>query len=529
MTLPASLWPEEESTSEFAQIWDEAAAPIALVHEPASMPLRKFIAEGWAILDPGSPFRPNWHIDAICEHLEAATRGEIQQLVISIPPGHAKSRIVSVFWHPWIWTWWPEWRGIFGSYGAQPVAPSMRDSVNARSVIVSDWYQANFHPQWKLTGDQNVKSYYRNTKTGERLSLTVGAGTGFRGNAVVIDDPINLTDRFSEIVLESVKDWWDKAMSSRFNDQSKRLRVIIAQRSVVGDLTGHVLAQGGYEHLCLPSEYDPKRRAVTSLGFADPRTEPGELLFPALFPKEVLDQAKKDLGSIDYSAQHQQLPVPMSGGIFQREWFTANFYTKLPVVFHEIIDSWDMSFKDTKSSDYVVGDRWARMGADVYLLRQRRGQMNYPTSRKEVRDFSQAPTIPYGSTTVARTVTGESTAGLKLVEDKANGPAIIADLRNTIPGLVAVEPEGSKQARAASVSPMCQAGNVHLPDPSIWPEVSEWLDEICTFPKGVHDDRVDSFTQALSRLKKHIQGGEGTYPEADAKMSEAAAVANERY
>lgn len=512
MTLPASLWPEDEGTSEFAQIWDEAAAPVALVHEPESMPLRQFIAQGWSILDPGSPFRANWHIDAICDHLEAAARGEIQQLVISIPPGHAKSRIVSVFWHPWIWSWWPEWRGIFSSYGAQPVAPSMRDSVNARSVIVSDWYQANFHPQWRLTGDQNVKSYYRNTKTGERLSLTVGAGTGFRGNAVVVDDPINLSDRHSESVLESVKDWWDKAMSSRFNDQSKRLRVIIAQRAVVGDLTGHVLAQGGYEHLCLPSEFDPKRRAVTSLGIADLRKAEGELLFPSLFPEGVIAQAKKDLGSIDYSAQHQQLPVPMSGGVFQREWFTANYYTKLPPVFHEQIASWDMSFKDTKSADYVVGQIWARLGADVYLIHERRGQMNYPTTRKTVEDVSKA----------------YPAALLKLVEDKANGPAIIDDLRGKIPGLVAVEPDGSKEARASAVSPMCEANNVHLPDPAIWPEVSEWLDEICTFPKGVHDDRVDAFTQALKRLKDHIQGLVGR-EQPKGELTEAAAVTQERF
>jgi predicted phage terminase large subunit-like protein len=523
MTLPNSLWPEEESTSEFAQIWDEAAAPIALVHEPASMPLRKFIAEGWSILDPGSPFRPNWHIDAICDHLEAAARGEIQQLAISIPPGHAKSRIVSVFWHPWIWSWWPEWRGIFASYGAQPVAPSMRDSVSARSVIVSEWYQANFHPQWRLTGDQNVKSYYRNTKTGERLSLTVGAGTGFRGNAVCVDDPINLSDRHSETVLDSVKDWWDKSMSSRFNDQSRRLRVIIAQRSVVGDLTGHVLAQGGYEHLCLPSEYDPKRRAVTSLGIADRRTEPGELLFPSLFPEAVLAQAKKDLGSIDYSAQHQQLPVPMSGGVFQREWFTAHFYTTLPIIFQELIASWDMSFKDTKSSDYVVGQIWGRLGADVYLLYERRGQMNYPATRKAVQEVSGGITHGYGSSIEY------PPALLKLVEDKANGPAIMDDLKAEIPGLVAVDPDGSKEARAAAVSPMCEAGNVHLPDPAIWPEVSEWLDEICTFPKGVHDDRVDAFTQALKRLKEHIQSGAGRNATTKGELTEAARVSRERY
>src|SRR4051812_42501374 len=319
---------------------------------PSSCTLREFIHDGWHEVEPALGFIANWHIDAIAEHLEAASRGEIQRLVISIPPGHAKSIIVAVMWPAWAWTWNPHWRSIFGSHD---LTLSMRDSVRARTLMESDWYQTTFRPSWKFTSDQNVKSYYRNTKKGERLAISVGGGggTGFRGNAVVVDDPVKVSDRHSETTMASAIDWWDKTMSSRFNEQAKALRVIIAQRTVVGDLTGHVLAQGGYEHLCLPSEFDPKRRAVTSLGIADKRTHEGALLFKDLFPKEVLEQAKKDLGSIDYAAQHQQSPVPMAGGIFQREWFEKHFYTKLPPVFDEIIDSWDMSFKDTKSSDFV--------------------------------------------------------------------------------------------------------------------------------------------------------------------------------
>lgn len=485
---------------------------------PSSCTLSEFIRRGWHEVEPAMPFMPNWHIDAISEHLEAASRGQITKLVISIAPGHAKSIIVAVMWPAWVWTWNPHWRSIFASHD---MTLSMRDSVRARALMESDWYRKEFAPQWKFTVDQNVKSYYRNTNKGERIALSVGGGTGFRGNAVVVDDPVKVADRFSETAMATAIDWWDKTMSSRFNDQSKGVRVIIAQRTVVNDLTGHVLAAGGYQHLCLPSEYDPKRRAITSLGIADKRSKPGELLFPTLFPQAVLDQAKKDLGSIDYSAQHQQLPVPMSGGIFQREWFEKNFYTTLPVVFQEIIDSWDMSFKDTKSADYVVGQRWGRVGADLYLLRERRGQMNYPTTRKEVKEFSRAPTIGYGSSVQ------HPPANLKLVEDKANGPAIIADLRAEIPGLVAVEPDGSKEARAAAVSPMCEAGNVHLPDPAIWPEVNEWLDEICTFPKGIHDDRVDTFTQALRRLKSHILGTPLEQPKG--QLTEAAAVTQERF
>jgi predicted phage terminase large subunit-like protein len=489
---------------------------------PSSCTLREFIHDGWHEVEPALRFIPNWHIDAIAEHLEAASRGEIQRLVISIPPGHAKSIIVAVMWPAWVWTWNPHWRSIFGSHD---LTLSMRDSVRARTLMESDWYQTTFRPSWRFTSDQNVKSYYRNTKKGDRLAISVGGGggTGFRGNAVVVDDPVKVADRHSETTMASAIDWWDKTMSSRFNEQAKALRVIIAQRTVVGDLTGHVLAQGGYEHLCLPSEFDPKRRAVTSLGVADPRKEEGELLFPQLFPKEVLDQAKKDLGSIDYAAQHQQSPVPMAGGIFQREWFESHYYTKLPPVFHEIIDSWDMSFKDQKSSDFVVGQRWGRLGADVYLLRERRGQMNYPTTRKAVKEFSESPSIGYASTVK------HPPALLKLVEDKANGPAIIDDLKETVPGLVAVTPEGSKEARASAVSPMCEAGNVHIPDPSIWPEVSEWLDEICTFPKGVKDDRVDSFTQAMKRLKDHIQGVGGPPVSSNGQLTETAQVVNERF
>lgn len=484
------------------------AAPAVVT--PSSCPLRAFVEGGWHVVEPARPFVPNWHIDAITEHLEAAARADITRLVISIPPGHAKSLIVAVMWPAWIWTWNPHWRSIFGSHDARL---SLRDGVRARTVMDSDWYEKEFSPTWDFTSDQNVKGYYRNTKMGERLSISVGTGTGFRGDAVVVDDPVNVADRFSAAKLDEVKDWWDTSMSNRFNDQAKGVRVIIAQRTVVGDLTGHVLSQGGYEHLCLPSEFDVKRRCVTSLGVADPRTEDGDLLFPTLFPEAVIEQAKKDLGSIDFSAQHQQLPVPLSGGVFQREWFQGHFYTKLPPVYDEVIVSWDMSFKDTKSSDFVVGQVWARLGADCYLLHERRGRMNYPATRRAVKDVSSSFPL----------------ALLKLVEDKANGPAIVDDLRTEVPGLVPVTPEGSKEARAWAVTPMCEAGNVHLPDPSIWPEVEEWLAEVCTFPKGVKDDRVDSFTQALIRFKRNIDRNRRPEPAESEGMSEAASVASGRY
>lgn len=478
---------------------------------PSTIPLAGFIKGGWHVVDPAVPFVPNWHIDAIAEHLEAVARGQIQRLVISIAPGMAKSIGVSVMWPAWIWTWNPHFSSIYGSHDKDL---ALRDSVRSRMLMESDWYQNEFAPSWEFASDQNVKGYYRNTKMGERISIPVGGGTGHRVDAVVVDDPVNVADRYSATKMEAAIDWWEKSMSSRFKNPKIPRRVVIAQRTVINDLTGHVLEAGGYEHLCLPSEFDPKRRAVTSLGIVDPRKKEGELLFPARFPQSVLDQAKKDLGSIDYSAQHQQSPVPMTGGIFQREWFTQNFYTKLPPAFQEMLISWDMSFKDTKSSDYVVGDVWGRTGADCYLVYERRGQMSFPATRVAVRNLAKAYPL----------------ATLKLIEDKANGPAIIDDLKAEVPGLVAVGPEGSKEARAHSVSAMAEAGNVHLPHPEIWPEVEEWLNEVCTFPKGVKDDRVDTFTQAMIRFKKHIanMAGRDTTP-VTTDRTEAANVALDRY
>jgi hypothetical protein len=172
---------QEEQFGEDDQKEPDPVAPI--------MPLRQFVEEGWSINEPDKPFMANWHIDAICEHLEWVIAGEIQRLVINIPPGHAKSLLTSVLWPAWVWTWRPGWRSIFGSYDQ---GLSLRDSVKARTVMQSAWYQETFAPRWRFTSDQNVKGYYRNSRMGERLAIsTDSAATGFRGDCIAVDDPIN--------------------------------------------------------------------------------------------------------------------------------------------------------------------------------------------------------------------------------------------------------------------------------------------------------------------------------------------------
>lgn len=507
-TAAVSFWPEEtEDLSPFAEAWNSAVDSYdqnGVVLQPPCR-LAQFVRDGWHVLEPGTEYLHGWHIDAVCEHLEAIARGDVLRLLVTIPPGHMKSLIVSVFWPAWMWTFRPTWRGIFSSYDA---TLAIRDSVKTRQLIDSEWYQDTFKPRWRLSTDQNVKSYFQNTEMGFRLSLSVGGkATGFRGNCVVVDDPLNAEDRFSSDKRLKVIRWWDTAMSSRLSNQATGARVIIMQRLHQDDLAGHVIEKGGYDHLNLPSEFEPERAARTSIGWQDPRKKAGDLLFPAMFPAEVLDAARTDLGSLDYAGQHQQRPAAIEGALFKRAWWQT--YDVMPPRFDVLALSVDCSFKETTSGSFVVLQLWGRVAASLYLLAQIRTRIDFPKTLAAVRWM------------VAR----DARIGPKYVEDKANGPAVISTLKQEIPGIVPVSAEVSKEARYAAASPYVEAGNVYLPsarlarewarvmrekarEPGSWLSlddasddwVSAFVDELATVPSSHYDDQADGASQAILKM-----------------------------
>lgn len=459
------------------------------------------------MIEPASEYVPGWHIDAISDHLEAVTRGWIRNLIINIPPRHMKSLQVAVLWPTWAWTWQPETRWLFSSY-AEKLA--IRDSVKSRRLINSPWYQARWGHVFRLTGDQNEKMRFENNKTGYRIATSVGgSATGEGGDVVVVDDPHKTQEAESETIREGVVQWWDETMSTRLNNPKTGAKVIVMQRVHELDLTGHVLekmGQGGesYEHLCLPAEYEPKTY-VTGIGFSDPRTEPGELLWPERFDQEAIQSLKVTLGSRATAGQLQQRPAPADGDIFKKAWW--RFWLPVgisapPVIvkmadgslfecpqitipdLEEEIQSWDMTFSDTKTSAFVVGQAWGRRGADKFLLDQLRERLDFPATLRAFQKFTQRH---------PRTAT-------KLVENKANGPAVIQTLRNKISGIVAINPRGDKVARAHGVSPQAEAGNVYLPHPGLTSWVSEFIENTAAFPNAAFKDEIDAMTQALARL-----------------------------
>lgn len=447
--------------------------------------LAEFAKHCWHIVEPATPYKHGWHIDAICEHLEAVTSGDIRNLVINMPPRHMKSMLVSVFWPVWVWTTDPSARWLFSSY-AQSL--SIRDSLKCRRILESSWYRS-FWPHVKLVTDQNQKARFENTATGYRVSTSVGgAATGEGGRYIVCDDPHKVGDSDSQRVREQVLDWWSEEMSTRGNDPKTVAKVIVAQRVHEDDLCGHVLKQGGYEHLCLAAEFDG-HRSKTSLGWKDPRENDGDLLWEDRFGREELDELKQRLGSYAAAAQLQQRPAPAGGGLFQDSWW--KFWSDFPASMDEIIQSWDMSFKGGKGGSYVVCQVWGRIGGQFYLLDQLRKRMSFPETQSAFKEmYARWPNV-----------------SAILVEDKANGPAIIDSLKGQIPGIIAVTPEGSKISRASAVSAVIEAGDVFVPEPKDYPWVMEFLQECGSFPVGPNDDMVDAMTQAIDRLKKSITSG----------------------
>lgn len=446
--------------------------------------LRHFAEAAWRIVEPNTPFIAGWHIDAICSHLEAVSRGEIKKLVINMPPRHMKSLLVSVFWPCWEWLSAPSIKWLFASHNAKLAT---RDSTQCRAIVESDWYKSMV--DWRLANDQNQKTTFQNTSKGVRNCTSVGAGaTGEGGDRLVVDDPhdakkANASDQIREAAIE----WWRQTFSTRGNNPKTLGKVIVMQRLHERDLAGYLLnEEQGWELLKLPAEYennDAKRK--TLIGWQDPRSHEGELLWPERFDAHAIQELRTSLGNFAAAGQLQQRPLPADGAIFRREhilhWDTLPKTTEM-----HIIHSWDMSFKDTDGTDYVVGQVWGRVGASFYLIDQVRGQFDFVATVHQLLNLLER----------------HPARGI-YVEDKANGPAVLSALRHKVAGLIAVQPMGSKQSRANAVTPLFEAGNVFFP-PVSTPWVADLVDELLRFPRAAHDDQVDALTQALNKLSVGI-------------------------
>lgn len=415
----------------------------------------------------------------VCQELDdfliAVMAGERPVLLLQAPPQHGKSDIVSRYLPAYIFGRWGDSRLAACSYAIDLARDMNRD---VQRIMQSDEYREVFPNTW-LNPKRVVTIDGQALRNSERFDIVGRRGyyicTGVRGPLTgksvdigIIDDPIkNASEARSPTVKKAIKDWYESVFLTRLSKNAGQ--IIMATAWAVDDLVATVAAQN-------PKAKHLKFRAID---------DDGNALVPELHPIEQLLDIKAALHPSFWAALYDSNPVIEGGNIFLSEWTKAYAPNDLPARFDEIIQSWDATFKDTQDSDFVCGQIWGRVRAHYYLLDQVLGRMSF--------------TVTIAAILAFRARWPEATA--VLIEDKANGPAIIDSIKNQIPGVIPIEPDGSKIARAFAVTPLWQAGNVSVP--AIAPWRNDFDKELISFPNAAHDDQVDAMTQALRYLAPH--------------------------
>jgi predicted phage terminase large subunit-like protein len=454
----------------------------------------------WPAVEGDRPFVDNWHLRAMAEHLEAVTDGKIRRLLINVPFRTSKSTLVSVAWPAWVWIKNPGFQWLCGSY-AEKLA--IRDSLKMRRVITSPLFLKHWGDRVVLSGDQNAKEKFENTSGGYRQAFGFTSGVmGSGADTVLIDDPHDRQGANSEAERESTIVTFSEGIITRLNNPASDPIVMIMQRLHQNDLSGHVLKETGvWDHLVLPMRYIPSRSKTTSLGFKDPRTIEGELLWPERFPEKTVRELEATLGSYGASGQLQQIPSPLGGGILKTENFRLWPADKaLPdLVF--CVQSYDTAFTEKTSGDPTGCQVWGifefEKRRNVILLDCWNKHLGYPQLKQQVVEDWQARYAGERNNQMKPS----RRADIILVEAKGSGQSLLQDLRmSNIPAVAYNPGKSDKSARAHMAAPFLEndvfwvmESPKHKGKPRTW--VTQFFEQLEFFPSGEHDEMVDCFTQ----------------------------------
>lgn len=426
------------------------------------------------------------HLVLLTQYLEKVASREIDRLMVFMPPRHGKTEEVSIQFPAWYLGSNPQHQIIGASY-SEPLA--YNNSRACRDTIASEPYQTLWRHKldatgvtnWRITGKLNKRPNYVAAGAG-------GAITGEGADIMIIDDPVkNYEDACSVILRDRNWEWYKTVVRTRL--QPHAAIILIMTRWHHDDLAGRLLRlsksdplASNWTLLLLPSE-DPGGLRCLPTGILPPY----EALWTDRYPHSELVKIKADLGSRQYSALYLQSPSDEEGSIIKRDWF--QYYRENPddvsTTCQELVQSWDMAFKDTTDSSFVVGQLWGRRGADRVLLDQIRKRMDFSeTCRQVVLMTHKWPR-----------------AGRKMVEDKANGPAVINHLKRIVSGLIPMPKEVSKEAALQAASPDFEAKNVYVPDPELHPWVRDYIEELATFGVSAFTDQCDATSQAINYFR----------------------------
>lgn len=502
--------------------------------------LATFVRQAWHVIEPGQPYIHGWHIDFICEHLAAITDGVqlddgslYNRLLINVPPGTMKSLLVGVFWPAWEWgpRNLPHHRFVCASHSLDL---AIRDGLRMRRLITSEWYQERWGDRVQLTGDQNQKTKFENTATGFRQAAAAGSITGARGDRVIIDDPHSVDGANSDAMRESTVQWFQEAVPTRLNNPDRSAIVVVMQRLHEADVSGTILdKQLGYDHIMLPMEFDQRRAMPTMLGLEDPRQQENELLFPERFSADVVERDKKVMGPYATAGQFQQEPTPRGGGVIKPDWWELWPSDEFPDMDY-IVASLDTAYTAKQENDFSALTVWGIFSGDVssirhenYVSRDARGTRRNTVEEADrfdkgvrIRDlleynpesvprvmlmgaWQERLEMPELVQKVIKTCKRYKVDTL-LVENKAAGISVGQELRRLMNaedfGVTLIDPKSiDKLARLYSVQHLFSEGVIHAPD-------KHWSDMVIrqceVFPKGAHDDLVDTVSMALRFMRE---------------------------
>lgn len=434
-----------------------------------------FLVKAFHTLNPGEGFLGNWHLHALCWHLEQVRVGRIRRLRIEVPPRSLKSVTASVAFPAFLFGHDPTRKIITASYSGDLAA---KHAADCRVLMQSDWYRQLF-PATRISPAKNQESNYETTMRGYRYATSVGGTlTGRGGDILIIDDPLKPEEAMSEARREALKSWYTGTALSRLNNKAVNAIILVQQRLHLDDLAGFVDEIDDWTVLRLPAIAEEDALVPVSRDKLHHR-KAGDVLHPAREPLQVLDSLKRALGTATFSAQYQQCPVPADGEIVRWGWF-QRYDTPPPHL--RICQSWDTASKADEHHDYSVCTTWGILGDKFYLLDVDRARRDFPALKRRVVELARhwrAQTI--------------------LIEDKGSGTALIQQLRSESHGTpfpTAFLPKDDKLTRLHAQSARIEAGHVYLPEKAPWLE--DLRVELAAFPQGRHDDQVDSISQFLA-------------------------------
>lgn len=448
----------------------------ALINAILRSDFGSFLHRAMRMLNPGTPFLPNWHIEAIAFQLDRVRTGEVTRLIINMPPRYLKSIMVSVAFPAFLLGHEPR-KKIFGiSYGADLAA---KHATDFRAVIESAWYRRAF-PKMQLARAIGGDIY--TTKRGFRKATSVHAAlTGLGGDIFILDDPQKPEDAQSETLRNSVNQWFSNTLRSRLDNKEKGVIIVVMQRVHLNDLTGHLVeTSDDWTVLDLAAIAEEDEDIPIGLGKVHQR-QAGEALHPGYESLHTLQKLRTELGSEIFSAQYQQMPVPPGGAIIHKEWLRYYDAAPEPSYKTKIIQSWDTAAKDGANNDWSVCTTWLLVDRKhYYLLDVTRDRFDYPRLRNKAIALAER----YAPSTI-------------LIEDASTGIALSQELRQSgIFVVKAIPVDRDKANRLWVQQAKFEAGYVHFPRQAPWLPALEA--ELLAFPQAKHDDQVDSLSQALA-------------------------------